>query len=67
LYASDFFTKHVAFVGRETTPFVFGKRSEGDKSRSIKEISEISGVSSVTIIKGLNEIQEEGYKPVEVI
>jgi transposase len=32
----------------------------------IKEVHEVSGVSRVTIIKGLKEIKEEGYRPVEV-
>jgi hypothetical protein len=32
----------------------------------IKEAHEVSGVSRVTIIKGLKEIKEESYRPVEV-
>jgi transposase len=32
----------------------------------IKEVTEVSGVSRVTIIKGLKEIKAEGYRPVEI-
>jgi transposase len=53
-------------VNEKQRRLYFANEAKAIGRGGIKEVNEVSGVSRVTIIKGLKEITEEDYRPVEV-